>query len=84
MIDKTKLNQWVDQLPEDEQKTVFDFVQYLIHRHDRNEVETFYTTIPEVDEPLSNEEKRQLEENSGWIEWEELERDLSEGNKPSS
>jgi hypothetical protein len=73
MIDKSKLNQWLDQLPEDEQKTVFDFVQYLVHRHVHNEVETYYTTLPEVDEPLNSEEKRQLKENSGWIEWEELE-----------
>jgi hypothetical protein len=84
MIDKTKLNQWVDQLPEGEQKTVFDFVEYLVQRNADIKVESFYKAIPEVDEPLSNEEKRQLKENSGWIEWEELERVLSEDSKPSS
>lgn len=84
MIDKNKLNQWVDQLPEGEQKTVFDFVQYLVHKHTRNEVEAFYDTISEVDELWSDEEKRQMEENSGWMELEELEQNLSKGSKSSS
>ncbi len=84
MIDINKLNQWVDQLPEGEQKTVFDFVQYLVYKHTRNEVEVFYDTISEVDELCSDEEKRQMKENTGWMELEELEQNLSEGSKSSS
>ena len=84
MIDKNKLNQWVDQLSEGEQKTVFDFVQYLVYKNNQHEVEDFYNNISEVDESWSSEEKRQLEENSGWMELDELEQNLSKGSKSSS
>lgn len=84
MIDKNKLNQWVDQLPEGEQETVFDFVQFLVHKQSNNDVETFYDTIHEVDEPWSDEEKQQMKNNSGWMELDELEQSLSKNNKSSS
>lgn len=84
MIDKKELHNWVDKLTQDEQKTVFDFVQFLVDRRDRNEVEKFYEGIAEVDEPYSDEEFRQMKENTGWVEWEVLEHDLSEGSKSSS
>lgn len=85
MIDKNELHGWVDKLNTDEQKTVFDFVQFLVERRDRNnEVEKFYENVQEVDEPCSEEELRQMKENTGWVDWEVLERDLSEGSKSSS
>lgn len=85
MIDKNELHGWVDKLNTDEQKTVFDFVQFLVERRDRNnEVEKFYENVQEVDEPYSEEELRQMKENTGWVDWEVLERDLSEGSKSSS
>ncbi|UOF91498.1 hypothetical protein LSG31_04395 [Fodinisporobacter ferrooxydans] len=80
MIDKNELHMWVDKLTTDDQKTVFDFVQYLVERRDRNEVEKFYGNIPEVDEPYSEEELRQMKENTGWVDWEVLERDLSKSS----
>ena len=84
MIDKSKLNQWVDQLPEGEQKTVFDFVQYLVYKNNHNDVEDYYNNISEVDELWSGEEMRQMEENSGWMELDELEQNLSKGSKSPS
>lgn len=85
MIDKNELHGWVDKLNTDEQKSVFDFVQFLIERRDRNnEVAKFYENVQEVDEPYSEEELRQMKENTGWVDWEVLERDLSEGSKSSS
>jgi len=84
MIDKSKLNQWVDQLPEGEQKTVFDFVQYLVYKNNHNDVEDYYNNISEVDELWSSEEMRQMEENSGWMELDELEQNLSKGSKSPS
>ena len=85
MIDKNELYGWVDKLNNDEQKTVFDFVQFLVERREsNNEVEKFYKNVQEVDEPCSKEELRQMKENTGWVDWEVLERDLSEGSKSSS
>lgn len=80
MIDKMKLNQWVDELSENDQKTVLDFVEYLVNRNKEKVIREFYYSIPEVDEPLSNEEKRQIKGNNGYMEFEIIERDLSEEN----
>ena len=83
MIDKSKLYHSIDKLTDDDKKTVLDFVQFLIQRdqQNQNEVEKFYQTIPEIDEPYSEEETRQLNDNSGWVDWEALKRDISESSE---
>lgn len=81
MIDKKKFDQLLDQLNDADQKSVLEFAQFLaFKRSQSNEVEAYYDGLPEVDEPWSDEEKRQMEENSEWVEWDELERSLSEGH----
>jgi CO dehydrogenase/acetyl-CoA synthase beta subunit len=74
MIDKNELYSWVDKLTTEEQATVFDFVQFLVDRRDHNDVKKFYESVPETDEPFTEEELRQMNDNTGWVDWEVLER----------
>lgn len=81
MIDKKKLDQLLAQLNDADQKSVVDYAQFLVFKHSRSkDIEAFYNNLPEIDEPLSDEEKRQLQDNSEWVEWDEFERTLSEGH----
>lgn len=79
MIDKKKLDHLLNQLDDECQKSVIEYAQFLVFKHSRSkDIEEFYNSLPEVVEPLSDEEKRQLQRNSEWVDWDELERTLSE------
>jgi hypothetical protein len=65
------------QLPETDQKSTFDFMQYLAHRKQQTELERFYANLPEVDEPFSEEELRQLNSDEGFVSGEEAKREFS-------
>lgn len=54
-------------LPETEQNSTLDFVEYLAARQLRKDLEQFYAELPEVDEPYSEEELKQLQSKEGFI-----------------
>ena len=84
MIDKNELYSWVDKLTTEEQATVFDFVQFLVERRDHHDVKKCYESVPETDEPFTEEELQQMNDPTGWVDWEVLERDLSKKSESSS
>ena len=54
-------------LPEPEQNSTLDFLEYLAVRQLRKDLEQFYAELPEVDEPYSEEELKQLNSREGFI-----------------
>jgi len=70
------------QLPESDQNSTLDFMEYLTARNKRNDMKKFYANLPEVDEPLSEEELRQMKEPE-FVSWEDACRELgwNDGNQ---
>jgi len=77
VVRKEDIHHLVDRLPELDQKTAFDFLQYLIHRSDHkpNGWAEIDDREPD-DEPLSEEELRQLNSNSGYVTGEDAKREF--------
>lgn len=69
-VNKDELLKWFDVLPETEQKTVVDFVHFLASKKSFD-LQNFYENLPEVDEPFSDEELRQINSGSGFVKWED-------------
>jgi len=72
VVRKEDIHNLVERLPEDDQKTVFDFMQYLLNRTTKtpSDWEKIEQADPD-DEPLSKEELRQLNSDSGFVTGEE-------------
>jgi len=69
-IDKKKLMQIFEQLPESSKQSAFDFIQYLSTK--QNQLDWEDIAKLEVDAvPFSEEEERQLNSDSGFMSWEE-------------
>jgi hypothetical protein len=69
-VDKKKLMQIFEQLPESSKQSAFDFIQYLSTK--QNQLDWEDVAKLEVDAvPLSEEEERQLNSDSGFMSWEE-------------
>ncbi len=64
-------------LPETEQNSTLDFVEYLAARQLRKDLDQFYAELPEVDEPYSDEELKQLNSKEGFIAREEAKREYN-------
>lgn len=74
---KDDIHKLVDQLSENDQKTAYDFLQYLIERSEKKHASWDEINKLEPDhEPLSEEETRQLKSNSGYISGEEAKREF--------
>ncbi|UOF89853.1 hypothetical protein LSG31_18555 [Fodinisporobacter ferrooxydans] len=76
-VRKYDVYQLFDRLNENDQKTVYDFMQYLAHRS--NEVPEAWRKIEESepdDEPLTEEEKQQLSSEDEYVDWEQAKREL--------
>ncbi|MEA4901464.1 DUF2281 domain-containing protein [Desulfitobacterium sp.] len=68
VVRKEDIYNLVERLPEDDQKTVFDFIQYLLNRS--TEKPNGWEGIDQVDpddEPLTEEELRQLNSDAGYV-----------------
>lgn len=74
-INKEAVIRLFEQLPETAQQSAFDFLQFLSTQHRRNDWNDIAKLEPDG-EPLSDEEKRQLESQSGFMSWEEAMREL--------
>jgi len=68
IIGKEDIHNLIERLPEDDQKTVYDFTQYLLNRS--AEKPDYWKQIDQAapdDEPLTEEELRQLNSNAGYV-----------------
>lgn len=72
VVRKEDIHNLVERLLEDDQKTVFDFMQYLLNRSTKTPDgwEQIDQADPD-DEPLSEEELRQLNSDAGYVTGEE-------------
>jgi len=71
-VHKEDIHNLVDRLREHDQKTAFDFLQYLIERSGKKPAG--WVEIDKAkpdDEPLTEEELRQLNSNAGYVTGEE-------------
>ena len=77
VITKEDIHNLVERLPEDDQKTVFDFMQYLLNRSTQKEEgwEQINQADPD-DEPLTEEELRQLNSDDGYVTGEDAKREF--------
>ena len=77
VVRKEDIHNLVERLPEDDQKTVFDFMQYLLNRSTKKQDgwEKIDQAEPD-DEPLTEEELRQLNSDAGYVTGEEAKREF--------
>lgn len=77
VVRKDDLHNLIERLPEPDQKTVFDFLQYLVERSNRKPLTWDEIDAQEPDdEPLSEEELRQLNSDGGYVSGEEAKREF--------
>ncbi|MCM3342027.1 hypothetical protein M3650_26225 [Paenibacillus sp. MER TA 81-3] len=72
-----------EQLPEAAQQSAIDYLQFLVLRHQRPDWDEISELAPD-DIPLNEDERRQLDSDSGFMSWEEAmnELDLPTDTKP--
>lgn len=77
VVRKEDIHNLVERLREYDQKTAFDFLQYLIERSGRkpNGWAEIDKAKPD-DEPLTEEELRQINSNAGYVTEEEAKREF--------
>lgn len=78
-INKDEVIQIFDRLPESAQQSAFDYLQYLSIKHNQLDWDDIAKLEPDAT-PLSEEEERQLNSESGFISWEEA---MDELNLPT-
>ena len=66
----------VKNLPQSAKKSAYDYLKYLTISHVRPNWEEIMELEPD-ETPLSEEEKRQLKNNSEFVSWEEAIRELN-------
>lgn len=77
VVRKEDIHDLVDRLQKHDQKTVFDFLQYLIDRSEKKPVGWAEIDKAKADgEPLTEEELRQLNSDSGYVTGEEAKREF--------
>ncbi len=77
VVRKDDIHNLVERLQEHDQKTAFDFLQYLIDRS--QEKPAGWAEIDQAepdDEPLTEEELRQLNSDAGYVTGEEAKREF--------
>ncbi|WP_044477227.1 bacterioferritin-associated ferredoxin [Paenibacillus antibioticophila] len=75
-VDKHKVLQIFEQLTESAQQSAFDYIQYLSVRQSQLDWDDIVNLAPDT-EPLSEEEVRQLNSESGFMSWEEAMNELN-------
>ncbi|MHB1653029.1 MAG: hypothetical protein ACYCVD_11215 [Desulfitobacteriaceae bacterium] len=77
VVRKEDIHNLVERFPEDDQKTVFDFMQYLLNRSIKKPDgwEKIDQADPD-DEPLTEEELRQLNSDAGYVTGEKAKREF--------
>ena len=70
-------------LPEQDQNSTIDFMEYLSNRKTK-QLQDFYANLPEVDEPFSEEELRQMQDqDTEFISLDELAKELELNDESS-
>jgi hypothetical protein len=82
-VNKNEILKIYEQLPEAAQQSAYDYLQYLSSKHTQLNWDEIAKLDPD-EIPLSEEEHRQLNSDSGFVSWEEAmnELDLPTINKP--
>ncbi len=77
VVRKDDLHSLIERLQEPDQKTAFDFLQFLIDRSEKKPLswDEIDRQKPD-DEPLSAEELRQLNSDSGYVSGEDTKREF--------
>ena len=77
MAKRASIEEVIRRLSTEDQRAVADFAEYLLHRR-RMEENTWekLAALDPVDEPLSEEEKRQLQAPDEYISLEDVKREL--------
>lgn len=75
-VDKDKVLELFEQLPEVAQQSAYDYLQYLSSKHDRLDWDSIEELVPD-EITLSEEEQRQLDSNDGFMSWEEAMHELN-------
>lgn len=77
VVRKEDIHDLVERLPEEDQKTVFNFMQYLLNRSTKKPDgwEEIDQADPD-DEPLTKEELCQLNSDAGYVTGEEAKREF--------
>lgn len=70
------LNKLYNQLPNQTQDNIIDILELLVKKH-KAKLKAYWDGLPEVDEPLSTEEKEMLQDKEGFITGEEAKRDFN-------
>lgn len=74
-ISNEQLFRIIESLPETAKKSAYDYLKYLVFTHSRPDWEEIMQMEPDEIE-LSEEEKRQLRENSRFVSWEDAMNEL--------
>lgn len=74
-ISNVQLFRIIESLPETAKKSAYDYLKYLVFTHSRPDWEEIMQMEPDEIE-LSEEEERQLRENSGFVSWEDAMNEL--------
>ena len=77
VVRKDDIHNLVERLREYDQKTAFDFLQFLINRSEEKSIG--WTEIDQAepdDEPLTQEERRQLNSDADYVTGEEAKREF--------
>ena len=77
-ISNEKLVELVEQLPESAKKSAYNYLKYLMISHNRPNWDEIMEMEPD-ETPLTEEEERQLKNNSEFVSWEDA---LNELNLP--
>ncbi|MDQ0086725.1 UDP-N-acetylglucosamine pyrophosphorylase [Paenibacillus anaericanus] len=82
-VNKDEILKIYEQLPETAQQSAYDYLQYLSTKHTQLNWDKIANLAPD-EVPLSEEEQRQLNSDSGFLSWEEAmnELDLPTDTKP--
>jgi hypothetical protein len=75
-VNKDEFGDMFAKLDEKEQRSVIDFMQYLVDRKKTFDWEAWDESLPTDDEPLSNEVERQFKCESIYESWEDVKREL--------
>jgi hypothetical protein len=75
VISNDDLNRLVARLPEEAKQSAYDYLAYLALMHHRPDWHEIAQLTPD-DMPLSEEERRQLNSDTGYMTWEDAMREL--------
>jgi hypothetical protein len=75
--EENDLNRLYNQLPKQTQKNIIDYLEFLVQKNKSTDLlKATWNDIPEVDEPLTAEEEKILQEKGEYLTGEEAKREF--------